>query len=40
LNELSKQILSGKINKDDIIFVDVKNEVEFNFINLQQPDLG
>ncbi len=40
LNELSKQILSGKINKDDIIFVDVKNEVEFNFINLQQPELG
>jgi ATP-dependent Clp protease ATP-binding subunit ClpB len=40
LNELSKQILSGKINKDDIIFVNVKNEVEFNFTNLQQPELG
>jgi ATP-dependent Clp protease ATP-binding subunit ClpB len=34
LNELSKQILSGKVNKDSVIFVDMKNEVEFEFINL------
>ncbi|MBS1486801.1 MAG: ATP-dependent chaperone ClpB [Bacteroidetes bacterium] len=33
LNELSKQILSGKVNKNSSIYVDVKNEVEFEFIN-------
>lgn len=33
LNELSKQILSGKVNKESQIFVDVKNDVEFEFIN-------
>jgi len=33
LNELSKQILAGKVNKDSIIFVDMKNEVEFDFVN-------
>jgi ATP-dependent Clp protease ATP-binding subunit ClpB len=33
LNELSKQILSGKVNKDSQIFVDMKNDVEFEFIN-------
>ncbi|MFM8739445.1 MAG: ATP-dependent Clp protease ATP-binding subunit, partial [Cytophagales bacterium] len=31
LNELSKQILSGKVNKDSIIYVELKNEVEFEF---------
>lgn len=36
LNELSKQILTGKVNKDSVIFVDLKNEVEFEFINLDQ----
>jgi ATP-dependent Clp protease ATP-binding subunit ClpB len=39
LNELSKQILSGKINKDSIIFVDMKNEVEFDFINISNAAL-
>lgn len=33
LNELSKQILSGKVNKDSQIFVDMKNDVEFEFVN-------
>ncbi|MFM9839691.1 MAG: ATP-dependent chaperone ClpB [Cyclobacteriaceae bacterium] len=33
LNELSKQILSGKVNKDSVIFVDMKNDVELDFIN-------
>jgi len=33
LNELSKQILSGKVNKNSQIFVDMKNDVEFEFIN-------
>ncbi len=36
LNELSKQILSGKVNKDSVIFVDLKEEVEFQFINLDE----
>lgn len=39
LNELSKQILSGKVNKDSVIFVDMKNEVEFEFINLETVEV-
>ncbi len=39
LNELSKQILSGKVNKDSVIFVDMKNEVEFEFINLDTVEV-
>ncbi len=39
LNELSKQILSGKVNKDSVIFVDMKNEVEFEFINLDKAEV-
>ncbi|NOT74636.1 MAG: ATP-dependent chaperone ClpB [Cyclobacteriaceae bacterium] len=35
LNELSKQILAGKINKDAVIHVDMKNDVEFEFINTE-----
>jgi ATP-dependent Clp protease ATP-binding subunit ClpB len=34
LNELSKQLLSGKVQKDSMIFVDLKNEVEFVFENV------
>lgn len=34
LNELSKQILAGKVNKDSIIYVELKNEVEFDFVNI------
>ena len=34
LNELSKQILAGKIHKDSMIFVDVRNENEFIFENV------
>lgn len=37
LNELSKQILSGKVNKDSIIFIDLKNETDFVFENLNEP---
>jgi ATP-dependent Clp protease ATP-binding subunit ClpB len=33
LNELSKQILAGKVSKDDVIRVELKNEVQFEFIN-------
>jgi ATP-dependent Clp protease ATP-binding subunit ClpB len=39
LNELSKQILSGTISKDAIIFVDLKNEVEFVFENLENAEV-
>jgi ATP-dependent Clp protease ATP-binding subunit ClpB len=35
LNELSKQILAGTIRKDAVIFIDLKNEVEFEFQNLE-----
>jgi ATP-dependent Clp protease ATP-binding subunit ClpB len=39
LNELSKQILSGKVNKDSVIFVDIKNDVEFEFVNTDQIEI-
>ncbi len=39
LNELSKQILSGKVHKDSVIFVDLINENEFVFENLQEVEL-
>jgi ATP-dependent Clp protease ATP-binding subunit ClpB len=39
LNELSKQILSGKVNKDSVIFVELKNDVEFDFVNVIEPDV-
>jgi ATP-dependent Clp protease ATP-binding subunit ClpB len=39
LNELSKQILSGKVNKDSVIYVDMKNEVEFEFINISEAEM-
>jgi len=35
LNELSKQILAGKIHKDSVILVDLKNEVDFIFENIE-----
>jgi ATP-dependent Clp protease ATP-binding subunit ClpB len=39
LNELSKQILSGKVNKESMIFVDMKNEVEFEFENSLEAEV-
>ena len=39
LNELSKQILAGKVNKDSVIFVDMKNDVELEFINLDHVEV-
>jgi ATP-dependent Clp protease ATP-binding subunit ClpB len=39
LNELSKQILSGKVNKDSVIFVELKEGVEFEFINLDEVEV-
>lgn len=35
LNELSKQILSGKVHKDSVIFIEIKNETDFVFENLE-----
>jgi ATP-dependent Clp protease ATP-binding subunit ClpB len=39
LNELSKQILSGQIKKDAVIYVDLVNDVEFSFENLQDAEI-
>ncbi|MCU0367367.1 MAG: ATP-dependent chaperone ClpB [Cyclobacteriaceae bacterium] len=39
LNELSKQILAGKVNKDAVIFVDLINDVEFEFINISEAEV-
>jgi len=40
LNELSKQILSGKVSRDSRILVDMKNEVEFEFINRNEVEVS
>ncbi len=40
LNELSKQILSGEITKDSVIQVDMKNDVEFAFHNIQPVEVS
>ncbi|MDL5046381.1 ATP-dependent chaperone ClpB [Oscillatoria amoena NRMC-F 0135] len=39
LNELSKQILAGKVHKDSVILVDLKNDVEFVFENLEAAEI-
>jgi ATP-dependent Clp protease ATP-binding subunit ClpB len=39
LNELSKQILAGKVNKDSVIFVELVNGVDFEFVNLDNVEL-
>lgn len=39
LNELSKQILAGEISKDSVIQVDMKNDVDFVFHNIQSAEL-
>jgi ATP-dependent Clp protease ATP-binding subunit ClpB len=39
LNELSKQILAGKVNKDSIIYVELKSDVEFEFINVMDAEV-
>jgi ATP-dependent Clp protease ATP-binding subunit ClpB len=39
LNELSKQILAGKVHKNSIIFVDIKNETDFVFENLEEANV-
>lgn len=39
LNELSKQILAGKITKESVIFVDLKNDVDFDFENVESAEV-
>jgi ATP-dependent Clp protease ATP-binding subunit ClpB len=39
LNELCKQILSGKVHKDSVIFITIKNENEFVFENLEEVEV-
>lgn len=39
LNELSKQILAGEIVSDSVIQVDLKNDVEFAFHNIQTTEV-
>ncbi|HMQ00583.1 MAG TPA: AAA family ATPase, partial [Cyclobacteriaceae bacterium] len=39
LNELSKQILAGSINRDAVVFIDLKNEVEFDFQNISTAEI-
>jgi ATP-dependent Clp protease ATP-binding subunit ClpB len=36
MNELSKQILSGSVNKDSVIYVDLRNDTDFTFENIAQ----
>lgn len=40
LNELSKQILSGAVTKDSVIFVDLRNETDFVFDNNKEADIS
>lgn len=39
LNELSKQILAGKVHKNSVIYVDLKDDVEFVFENVENAEL-
>ena len=39
MNELSKQILSGKVQKDSVILVEIKNETDFIFENLESSNV-
>jgi ATP-dependent Clp protease ATP-binding subunit ClpB len=39
LNELSKQILSGRVHKDSLIFVDLRNDTEFIFENAENAEV-
>ena len=39
LNELSKQLLSGKVQKDSVIYIDLKNDVEFVFENVTAAEV-
>ncbi len=38
LNELSKQILAGEINKDSVVSIEMNSEREIEFVNVQKPE--
>lgn len=40
LNELSKDILSGKITKDSVILITLSNDHQIEFLNLDAVDIG
>ena len=37
--EIAEMIMSGKVNKDSVIFVELKDGVEFEFINLDDVEI-
>jgi ATP-dependent Clp protease ATP-binding subunit ClpB len=39
LNELSKQLLAGRVQKDSVIYVDLRNDVEFVFENITTAEV-
>ena len=39
LNELSKEILAGKVNKDSLVGVDVSDDGQIEFLNLDQVEI-
>lgn len=39
LNEMSKQILAGKVHKNSVIFIDIKDETDFVFENLEHASV-
>jgi ATP-dependent Clp protease ATP-binding subunit ClpB len=39
LNELSKQLLAGRVQKDSVIYVDLRNDVEFVFENIATAEV-
>ena len=39
LNELSKQILAGKVHKDSVILIDLHDDTEFTFENIENAEL-
>jgi ATP-dependent Clp protease ATP-binding subunit ClpB len=39
LNELSKEILSGKVNKDSLVAIDLSDDDKIEFLNLDQVEI-
>lgn len=39
LNELSKQILSGEISKDSVVSIEMNENGEIEFVNVQKPEV-
>ena len=38
LNELSKQILSGKVDKDSVVSIELTPEKEIEFVNIEKVE--